>query len=138
MRTATLLIVDDDDVDAETIQRSLRREKIANPLRRAVDGEEALALLRASGQDALSGPVLVLLDLNMPRLDGIGFLRALRADPALHSTVVFVLTTSDDERDRAAAYQSHAAGYIMKERAGTDFVEVVSMLRSYWKIVELP
>ena len=81
---------------------------------------------------------MVLLDINMPRMNGIEFLEALRADPKLSRTIVFVLTTSDREEDKVAAYEHHVAGYILKSRAGEDFLEVIKLLRVYWRLVEFP
>ena len=134
----TLLLVEDDVVDAEAIQRAFRRHRIANPFVVVRDGVEALAALRGDGRPAVPRPFVVLLDLNMPRMNGVEFLEALRADPDLARTVVFVLTTSDREEDKVAAYDHHVAGYILKSRAGEDFLEVVELLRAYWRLVELP
>jgi CheY-like chemotaxis protein len=138
-RTVQILLVDDDDVEAEAIERSFRRKKIANPITRARDGEEALCVLRARGSDAvIRRPWMVLLDLNMPRMNGFEFLEALRADPMLLDTVVFVLTTSSADEDMASAYEKHVAGYIVKSNVGSEFQALASMLDAYWRIVELP
>lgn len=135
----TLLLVEDDRVDAEAIQRAFHQQKIANPFVVVPDGEEALRALRgAPGAPAVEEPFLILLDINMPRMNGFEFLRALRADPDLHRSIVFVLTTSEEESDKLAAYESHVAGYIVKSRAGEDFLKVVQMLRAYWRIIEFP
>ena len=91
----TLLLVEDDAVDAEAIQRAFRQQRIANPFVVVRDGVEALAALRGERGPLVPHPFLVLLDVNMPRMNGIEFLEALRADPVLSRTVVFVLTTSD-------------------------------------------
>ena len=135
----TLLLVEDDAVDAEAIQRAFRQERIANPFVVVRDGVEALAALRGEGgAPEVPHPHVVLLDVNMPRMNGIEFLEALRGDPALHRTVVFMLTTSDREEDKLAAYDNHVAGYILKSRAGADFLEVIKLLRVYWRLVEFP
>lgn len=134
-----LLIVDDDDVDREAIVRSLARAKIANPVSTAVDGIEALEKLRVTnGVRTVPKPRLVILDWKMPRMNGAEFLEELRADPELADTSVFVLTTSDDEADVAAAYGKQVAGYILKNQAGSDFIDVIALLDAYWKLVELP
>ncbi len=134
-RTVHFLVIEDDDVDAMAVDRAFRKLRIANPMTRARDGLEGLELLR-SGE--LEGPVLILLDLNMPRMDGLEFLTELRADPVLHKTVVFVLTTSAADEDRIAAYEQHVAGYIVKTDLENGFLDVAQLLQSYWRLVELP
>ena len=135
-KTLNILLVEDDQVDVMNVTRAFARNKIANPLFVAADGIEALEMLR-------SGAVprdrrLILLDLNMPRMSGIEFLRELRADPELHSTPVVVLTTSDDERDKVNAYDLNIAGYLLKPVTFINFVEVMAALNKYWTLVELP
>lgn len=134
----TLLLVEDDAVDAEAIQRAFRHQRIANPFVVVRDGVEALAALRGESGVQVPPPYVVLLDVNMPRMNGIEFLDALRTDPVLSRTIVFVLTTSDREEDKIAAYDHHVAGYILKSRAGEDFLEVIKLLRVYWRLVEFP
>lgn len=135
-KPVTILLVDDDDVDAMGVQRALQKLKIVNPLVRARDGLEALELLRTA--DAVQRPYLILLDLNMPRMNGIEMLNELRQDPALCSSVVFVLTTSQDDQDKFAAYNKNVAGYIVKKHVGDGFMRVMEMLDHYWRVVELP
>ncbi|MCB0638512.1 MAG: response regulator [Lewinella sp.] len=130
----TLLLVDDDDVDIEAIQRSFRKRKIGNPFVVAHDGREALALLRSG----VPTPHIILLDLKMPGMGGIEFLKELRADEALTKSIVFVLTTSDADIDRCAAYKQHIAGYLLKSDAGTDFRNVIEVLEPYWCYVAFP
>jgi CheY-like chemotaxis protein len=134
----TIVVVDDDDVDVRTITRSLRKRGIDNPIATAKDGVEALELLRDSGPQRLHWPHVVLLDINMPNMNGLEFLRELRTDSRLRHTVVFVLTTSDDDRDMVAAYQSQVAGYIVKTDAGKDFIDVISMLEQFSLTVRFP
>lgn len=135
----TILIVDDDDIDADVIRREIVKQHIANPIVRARDGLEALSILRGDGsQQALRRPYLILLDLNMPRMSGIEFLQELRNDPKLHDSIVFVLSTSDDDRDILQAYQRHVAGYLTKGRFGQPFVEHLNMLELYWRYVAFP
>jgi CheY-like chemotaxis protein len=134
-----ILLVDDDDGDAKAVERSFRKAKIANPLTRAVDGMEALEMLKGSnGRPKLSSPCVMLVDLNMPRINGIQFIQALRADKTLHRSVVFVLTTSKRDEDKLAAYDLNVAGYIVKATAGADFMNLVNLVECYWRIVELP
>lgn len=134
-KTVHILLVEDDDVDTEGIQRAFQRARIVNPLTRVIDGIEALEVLRSSD---ISRPYLILLDLNLPRMNGIEFLEELRADDQLHDSVVFVLTTSDDDRDKVAAYEKQIAGYMVKARAGEDFMKLIGLLDHYWRVVELP
>jgi CheY-like chemotaxis protein len=81
---------------------------------------------------------MVLLDLNMPRMSGIEFLRELRADPQLHAIPVVVLTTSNDDRDRIDAFDLNVAGYLLKPVTFVNFVELMAALNKYWSLVELP
>jgi CheY-like chemotaxis protein len=135
----TILLVEDDDVDAEMVQRCLLRAKIANKLARVRDGIEALDLLRGqNGVAQLPPPYLILVDIRMPRLDGIGLIREIRADPALTRTVIFVLTTSDADRDKIAAYNEHVAGYIVKSNTDDQFLPLAKMLDYYLLIVAPP
>lgn len=131
----SLLIVDDDDIDAISLERALRKLRLLNTLFRARDGREALELLR-SGQ--IPAPYIILLDLNMPRMNGLEFLEALRTDPLLTHAVVFVLTTSKSDEDLVAAYRKHVAGYVFKQHMDRDFMEVMGLIEHYWRIVELP
>jgi CheY-like chemotaxis protein len=138
-KTVTILIVDDDKVDVMAIKRSFRDLKIVNPVVEAGDGLEALNWLRGqNGYTKVPSPCLVLLDLNMPRMGGLEFLEELRADPDLHRTIVFVMTTSSAEEDRAKAYDQHVNGYVMKYQSGQTFLEAISMLEAYWRVVEFP
>jgi CheY-like chemotaxis protein len=135
----TLLLIEDDQVDVMAARRALKELQIANPLVVARDGVEALNLLRGTnGKRALERPYIVLLDLNMPRIGGIELLDAMRNDPILRRTIVFVLTTSEAEKDRLRAYDRNVAGYLLKQRAGSSFVDAMSMLEHYWKTVEFP
>jgi CheY-like chemotaxis protein len=137
-RTVQILLVEDDDVDVMAVRRAFREQKIANPVTVAQDGLEALDILRGKGRPPLERPFIILLDLNMPRMNGIEFLDALRADPQLKNAIVFVLTTSKADEDKAAAYNKNIAGYIVKTDVGNGFIQVVNMLDRYWRVVELP
>jgi CheY-like chemotaxis protein len=81
---------------------------------------------------------LVLLDLNMPRMNGLEFLKAIRSDPEFHNIPVVVLTTSNDDRDKVEAYNFNVAGYLLKPVTFINFVEVMAALNKYWMLVELP
>jgi CheY-like chemotaxis protein len=135
-RSINILLVEDDQVDVMNVRRAFEKNKIANPLLVAEDGVEALELLRSGkvGRERR----LVLLDLNLPRMNGIEFLQALRADPELRSTSVVVLTTSNSERDKVAAYDLNVAGYLLKPVTFGNFVDLMASLNKYWTLVEMP
>ena len=133
-----ILLVEDHAIDAEAIERAFRDARIANPIYVARDGVEALAALRGDGAKPIPRPYLILLDLNMPRMNGIEFLRELREDEQLKSSIVFVLTSSDDDRDKSAAYKRQIAGYMVKSRAGEDFMDLIKLLDHYWRVIEFP
>lgn len=137
--TLSILLVDDDDVAAESVVRSLGRVGCTFPIVWAEDGAVALAVLR--GHDAsrkVPRPRVVVLDLNMPRMDGFEFLKHLRADPLLRDDVVFVLTTSDTDNDRVRAYHENIAGYMVKAAIGPRFSRLANLLVSYQSAVNLP
>ena len=131
-----ILLVEDDKIDVMNVRRAFERNKIANPMFVASNGLEALELLR-SGTIPLKNR-LVLLDINMPKMNGIEFLRELRADAELRPTCVVVLTTSNEERDRVEAYKLNVAGYLLKPVTFASFVELMAALDKYWTLVEMP
>lgn len=138
-RTVSILLVEDDEIDIAAVRRALAVLKIANPLYVANDGIEALEILRGGdGNEPLAKPYIIILDLNMPRMDGREFLDVIRKDPALKEAVIFIMTTSRDEADKRAAYAHHVAGYIVKEDPIGTFREAISLLDNYWRLVELP
>jgi CheY-like chemotaxis protein len=136
-----ILLVEDDALDVMNVQRAFKKNNITNPLTVASDGVEALQILRGTHPNVPLFPNerrLILLDLNMPRMNGIEFLHALRDDPDLHPTTVIVLTTSDEERDKVEAYKLNVAGYILKPVTLSAFVEIMAALNKYWTVSELP
>lgn len=135
-RMTNILLVEDDEVDVMNVRRAFQKNNIVNPLWVSGDGVEGLRMLR--GDEIPRERRLVLLDLNMPRMNGIEFLTELRADLELAPTPVVVLTTSDDERDRVDAYELNVAGYILKPVTFGNFVEAMARLDRYWSLVELP
>lgn len=137
-RAVRLLLVEDDAVDVEAIRRSFLRNRIANEIAVAGNGVEALQWLRGDENDPAARPLIILLDINMPKMNGLEFLREVRADPALRDLVVFVLTTSDDENDIFEAYNLHVAGYMLKTDVGDGFSEAIRLIDHYWRVVELP
>lgn len=138
-RSVNVLLVEDNDIDRECVVRAFARHRIANPLFHALDGLEALDVLRGTGGHApLPRPYLLLLDINMPRMNGIELLRELRSDEKLRDSVVFVLTTSNSDEDRVATYNLNVAGYIVKTDVGAGFLHLVELLKCYWRVVEFP
>lgn len=131
-----ILLVEDDEVDVMNVKRAFRKNHITNPIFVAGNGLEALSTLE---RDAVpKDNLLVLLDLNMPRMNGIELLRELRGDDRFRHLPVVVLTTSDDERDRVEAYNLNVAGYILKPVTLVNFVEAMATLNKYWTLSELP
>jgi CheY-like chemotaxis protein len=135
-RVLHILLVEDDEVDVMNVKRAFEKNKILNPLYIASNGREALSMLREG--KVPQARRLVLLDLNMPGMGGIEFLRELRADPKLRLTPVVVLTTSGDEKDRIDAYDFHVAGYLRKPVEFPNFMELTAALNKYWTLVEMP
>jgi CheY-like chemotaxis protein len=134
-----MLLVEDDEVDAEAVVRAFRKQKISNPFTIVPDGIEAFNALRGEGGYArITRPYLILLDINMPRMNGVEFLQELRQDVELRQSIVFVITTSSRDEDVLAAYNEQIAGYILKSIVGEDFTNLITMLEMYWRIVEFP
>ncbi|SMF17008.1 response regulator [Pseudobacteriovorax antillogorgiicola] len=135
----TILVVDDDKVDREFVLRSLRKRNVLTPTVEASDGLEALEILRAKHHSKSVGmPVLVLLDIRMPKMSGLEFLQEVRADRKLENTIIFILTTSEREEEITQAYDLKVNGYITKDNAGSMFDDLVTLIDSYLKIVEFP
>jgi CheY-like chemotaxis protein len=135
-----IFLVEDDEVDVMNVQRALKKNNATSTLYRAANGIEALAMLRTNNQIATenNSRLLILLDLNMPKMGGLEFLKELRADPALCKLPVVVLTTSMQDSDLATAYQYNVAGYIIKPITFSSFVETIDVLNRYWSISEMP
>jgi hypothetical protein len=135
-----ILLVEDDSVDVMNVQRAFVKNNITNPLHIAFNGVEALNMLRGNnGKPKLNPmPRIVLLDINMPKMNGLEFLRELRNDEDLKSVSVFVMTTSNDDQDKIEAYNLNVAGYILKPLSFEKFVNAVAVLNSYWKLCEQP
>jgi CheY-like chemotaxis protein len=132
------LLVEDDAVDVMLVRRTFQKINVTNPLFIANNGVEALKLLRGDGVPRLEPPPrLILLDLNMPRMGGLEFLRELRADPLLRAIPAVVLTTSRQESDRFQAYNLNVAGYIVKPVTPGNFVEAMATFDHYWTLNEL-
>jgi len=136
MRTLKpILLVEDDSVDAMTVKRAFSELKVTNELIRAINGEAALTCLKANLDRK---PCVILLDLNMPKMNGIEFLRVVKSDEELRQIPVVVLTTSKDDRDKIESFKACVAGYIVKPVDYRKFVEAMRILNLYWTLSELP
>jgi CheY-like chemotaxis protein len=136
----SILLVEDDEVDVMTVQRALKKNNATATLYRAANGIEALAMLRSNSHISPNhhSRLLILLDLNMPEMGGLEFLKELRADPALCKFPVVILTTSMQDSDLTTAYQYNVAGYIIKPMTFSSFVETIDVLNRYWSMSEMP
>jgi CheY-like chemotaxis protein len=128
-----ILLVEDDSIDAKAFVRAMGKLKVGNPMIHARDGVEGLSKLRT-----MPRPNLVILDINMPRMNGLEMLRRIRQDDELHDTIVFVLTTSNDDQDKFEAYNLNVAGYMLKSDMGNSFIRAVALVENYWNVVEFP
>jgi CheY-like chemotaxis protein len=130
-----ILLVEDDVVDSMTVERALRELNIANRLKIVENGEEALSFLRDPGNEQ---PCIILLDLNMPRMNGVEFLEIVKRDGLLKRIPVVVLTTSKEEQDKLHSFDLGVAGYIVKPADYIQFIEVVRAIDLYWTLSEIP
>ena len=129
----TILLVEDDEVDIKALRRAFDKLKIVNPIRIAHDGVEAWEMLAA-----IPRPFLVITDINMPRMNGLELVRKIRESDAFHDSIVFVLTTSNEEQDKIDAYNLNVTGYMLKSEMGASFTRAIEMVENYWRVVELP
>lgn len=130
-----ILLLEDDMVDAMTVKRALKDIKALNPLVRTANGEEALVYLR---KEENQRPCVILLDLNMPKMNGIEFLKVIKADDKFKKIPAIVLTTSKDDQDWVQSFQLNVAGYIVKPIDYMKFVEAMRIINLYWTLSELP
>ena len=134
----TILLVEDDLAHAEIVRRNFERSRIANRLIHVSDGQAALDYLYCreafSDPQLAPRPGLILLDLRLPKIDGLEVLRTIKADPDLSQIPVVILTTSAAESDVARAYDSHANSYLVKPVDFTQFVELMEVLGYYWLV----
>jgi len=136
-----ILLAEDDDGHAELIQRNLKRAGVANEIVRVCDGQEALDFMQQKGaytDRAPQTPVLLLLDINMPKVDGIGVLQALKADPKSVKVPVIMLTTTDDPREVERCYQLGCNVYITKPVQYQEFVDALTRLGMFLEIIKFP
>lgn len=135
-----ILHVEDDEVDAMVMQRALKKTNLTYKLHHAKNGLLALDMLRGTnGYEKINPrPNIILLDLNMPQMSGLEFLKDLRADEELKPISVYVLSTSNDDQDRVQAYKYNVAGYIIKPLSLESYVEAISILNNFWSLIEQP
>ena len=130
-----ILLVDDDNSEMMTVKRALNELNVHNELVHHLDGENALNYLR---NNADKGPCVILLDLNMPKMNGVDFLAAVKANAKLKQIPIIILTVSDDEDDKIKCFESCAAGYIVKPATYEEFIKAMDTLDAYWTLSELP
>lgn len=134
-----IVLIEDDDIESEAVSRSLELVQIPYQIAVFTNAADALVQLREQKkylERAL--PFLVLLDLKLPYVHGLEFLDRVRQDPILRAAIVFVLSASDAEEYRAAAYDRQVAGYFVKSRLGPDYARLADLLHAYWQVVEVP
>ena len=132
-KVVTILLVEDDEIDVKALKWAFDKLKIANPLVVARDGVEAWEMLQE-----LPRPYLVITDINMPRMNGIELLRKIRQSEQFRDSIVFALTTSNDEQDKIDAYDLNVAGYMLKTDMGTSFTRAIELIDNFWRVVEFP
>lgn len=138
IKELSVLLVEDDDVAAESVIRSLKKVSPEIHIITAENGKIALDVIKNKIPDRLiKTPYIVLLDLNMPVMSGHEFLEEIRSSDEYKDIVVFVLTTSDDDRDRSQAYHHNIAGYMVKSAVGPQFSKLSALLHAYKQAIEL-
>lgn len=136
----TILHIEDDDIDSMVMGRAFKTLDIPHQLLRARDGLDALNLLKGEkGYEKLSSlPGIIIMDLNMPRMNGLEFLQKIRSDEDLRHLCVYVITTSNDESDKKEAFRYNVAGYILKPVDLERFIKVLSALNKFWSVCQFP
>jgi CheY-like chemotaxis protein len=133
--TKPLLLIEDDQVDVMTVKRALKEVNVVNPVVNLENGEDALAYLRDPDKEK---PCIILLDLNMPVMNGLEFLKVIKSDDDLRRYPVIVLTTSEEQQDKLNSFNLGVAGYMAKPVDYRHFVEVIRSIDRYWTISEMP
>jgi two-component system response regulator len=140
--THTILLVEDNDDDAELTARAFNRANVKNPLVRVRDGQEGMDYLFGSGtyanRDVRDMPAVTLLDINMPKISGVDVLKAIRADERTRHLPVVILTSSNEDQDRVNAYTHFVNSYILKPVDYDQFVKVAAQLGLYWMVLNSP
>jgi len=128
-------LVEEDTVDAMTVKRALRDLKVGNPVAHVTNGEEALDYLKDPTKPK---PCLILMDINMPKMNGIELLKMVKADPNLQKIPAVMLTTSTNDRDIIQSFHLSAAGYMIKPVGYKQFVETIRTIDTYWRLSRIP
>ncbi|MFT5834886.1 MAG: CheY-like chemotaxis protein [Cognaticolwellia sp.] len=129
-----ILLVEDDEVDRMTVKRAIKKLKIPNDLVTAENGEEALDLLHSSKEL----PWFILMDINMPRMNGLELLKIMKSDERLKIIPIIMLTTSAQDEDRYESFQNSVAGYVIKPVEFQDFMDAIDRIHKYWIMVDSP
>jgi CheY-like chemotaxis protein len=138
-KTVHILLAEDDLIDEKAFLRAIDKLRITNPVTVARDGVEAWDILKGNhGKGPFPRPYLLVLDINMPRMNGLELLERIRDDAELHDSIVFMLTTSNDDEDKIEAFDLNVAGYMLKSDVGNSFVKAVELVNNYWRVVEFP
>ena len=131
----SILYVEDDEIDVENLRRSFKKNNIVNPLHVAENGEVGLTMLR---DEIIPLPHIILLDINMPKMNGLEFLAELRQDTRLKHIQVFILTTSSQDEDILKAHKKNVSGYIVKPVNSDKLITAVESLKGIWEKTEYP
>lgn len=137
-KSINFLLLEDNELDAEKVERAFKKLNISNPIIRAKNGVEGLELLRGENGKKVEKPRIVLLDLNMPKMNGLEFLKEIRNDEDLKKTQVFVLTTSNHKKDIETSHELCVQGYIVKPLEKQQLIEAFTTLKTFWELVEHP
>lgn len=133
-KLVNILLVEDDEVDVMNVKRAFSKNKIMNPLFIAGNGVEALEMLK---DKIIPLPKIIILDINMPKMNGIEFLKIMRENEKLKNISVFVMTTSNEDSDKIDAYNLNVAGYILKPLSFEKFLTSVATLKNFWQLCEM-
>ena len=135
-----ILLVEDNPDDVELTQRAFKRSRLGNRIITKCDGQEALDYLLGTDNEELANPLpdVILLDLNMPRINGLEVLQRMRSEERTRAVPVVILTTSDEQRDIIDSYQLGANSYIRKPVNTTEFFEAIQSLEQYWTVRNVP
>jgi len=137
--TVHILLAEDDLIDEKAFLRAIEKLRIRNPVTVARDGLEAWNILKGTdGKAPLPRPNLLVLDINMPRMNGLELLERIRDDADLHDSIVFMLTTSNDDADKIEAFNLNVAGYMLKSDVGNSFIKALELVDNYWRVMEFP